>query len=80
MGSKLTGKFGKVHEDILIRAYNLRISYPDDNIVIHANDVKWCFSQIKNHPNVAGAFSYILVDNLFFQIGLAFGADFSPAN
>ena len=31
-------------------------------------------------PNVAGAFSYILANYLFFQIGLAFGADFSPAN
>jgi hypothetical protein len=29
---------------------------------------------------VAGAFSYILADYLFFQVGLAFGADFSPAN
>jgi hypothetical protein len=29
---------------------------------------------------VVGAFSYILADNLFFQVGLTFGADFSPAN
>jgi hypothetical protein len=36
--------------------------------------------QIKHHPDVAGAFSYILADHLFFQVGLAFGADFSPAN
>jgi hypothetical protein len=34
----------------------------------------------KHHPNVAGAFSYILADHLFFQVGLTFGADFSPAN
>jgi hypothetical protein len=48
--------------------------------VVHANDVKSCFRQIKHHPDVAGAFSYILADYLFFQVGLAFGADFSPAN
>ena len=69
-----------MREDILVRAYNLRISYPDDDIVVHANDVKSCFRQVKHHPDVAGAFSYILADYLFFQIGLAFGADFSPAN
>jgi hypothetical protein len=79
-GSELKCEFGSVQEAILIRAYNLRLSYPDDDIVVHANDVKSCFRQIKHHPDVAGAFSYILVDYLFFQVGLAFGADFSPAN
>jgi len=79
-GSELTCLFQLVQTDILIRAYNLRISYPDDNIVVHANDVKSCFRQIKHHPDIAGAFSYILVDYLFLQIGLAFGVDFSPAN
>ena len=79
-GSELKCEFGSVREDILVRAYNLRLSYPDDDIVVHANDVKSCFRQVKHHPDVAGAFSYILADYLFFQIGLAFGADFSPAN
>ena len=79
-GSELHCEFGNVCKEILIRAYNLRISYPTDNIVVHANDVKSCFRQIKHHPDVAGAFSYILADYLFFQVGLAFGADFSPAN
>ena len=78
-GSKLTCLFGSVHKGILVRAYKLRISYPNTNIVV-ANDVKSCFHQIKNHPNVAGAFSYILANYLFLQIGLAFGADFSTAN
>ena len=79
-GSELTFLFGSVRTDILIRAYNLRISYPDNDIVMHANDIKSCFCQIKHHPDVAGAFSYVLADYLFLQIGLAFGADFSPAN
>jgi hypothetical protein len=79
-GSKLNSEFGSVRDTILIRAYNLRISYPDDDIIVHASDVKSCFRQIKHHPNVAGAFSYILADYLFFQVGLTFGADFSPAN
>jgi hypothetical protein len=56
-----------VREAILIWAYNLQISYPNDDIVVHANDVKSCFWKIKHHPNMAGAFSYILADYLFFN-------------
>jgi hypothetical protein len=78
--SKLTCLFRSVRKDILIRAYNLRISCPDEDIVMHANDVKSCYRQIKYHPDVAGTFSYILANSLFLQIGLAFDADFSPAN
>ena len=79
-GSELNCKFGTIREDIIIRAYNLRISYPNDDIVIHANDMKLCFWQIKHHPNVVGAFSYVLSKCLFSQIGLAFGDNFSPSN
>jgi hypothetical protein len=50
LGSKLKCEFGKVHEDILICAYSLCISYPDNDIIVHANDVKSCFCQIKHHP------------------------------
>jgi hypothetical protein len=59
---------------------HLRILYPTDDIVVHANDVKSCIHQIKHHSNVARAFSYIIADYLFFQAGLAFSTDFSPAN
>jgi len=79
-GSELRCEFGSVRLSILVRAYNLRISYPNDDIVVHANDVKSCFRQIKHHPDVAGAFSYILADYQFCQVGLAIGADFSQAN
>jgi hypothetical protein len=80
LGSKLKCEFGKVQEDVLIWAYNLRISYPNEDIIVHANDIKSCFCQTKHHPDIMGAFSYILAEYPFFQIGLAFGADFSPAN
>jgi hypothetical protein len=72
-GSKLKCNFGSVRDAILIRVYNLPISYPDDDIIVHANDIKSCFHQIKHHPNLVGAFSYILADYLFFQVGLSFG-------
>jgi hypothetical protein len=45
---------------------------------LHANDVKSCFRQMKHHPDIMGAFSYIISDMLFLSCGLTMGADFSP--
>ena len=78
--TELHCEFGDVLLRLLTRIWNLRITYPDKDIVIHANDVKSCFRQIKHHPDVMGAFSYILGEFLFLQCGLAFGALFSPAS
>ena len=79
-GVELDCDFGSVMIRLLQRIWNLRISYPMKDIIIHANDVKSCFRQLKHHPDVMGAFSYILGRYLFLQCGLAFGADFSPAS
>lgn len=70
--------FGSVRERIYARIYNLRATYSDDDIIIHANDVKSCFRQLKLHPDIMGAFSYIIADQLFLSCGLPFGTDFSP--
>jgi len=42
-GSKLKCQFGKVRKVVLVRAYNLWILYPNDNIIVHANDIQSCF-------------------------------------
>ena len=79
-GTELDCEFGDVLNRLLTRIWNLRITYPDKDIILHANDVKSCFRQLKHHPDVMGAFSYILGEYLFLQCGLTFGSDFSPAN
>lgn len=79
-GSEEQCLFGNVREDLYRRIYNLRITYPGTDIVVHANDVKSAFRQIKLHPDIMGAFSYIIADKLFLSCGLPFGTDFSPAN
>jgi hypothetical protein len=79
-GTEETCDFGDVREQILQRLYNCRISFPHEDIVIHANDVKSAFRQIKLHPDIMGAFSFIIADHLFLSCGLPFGTDFSPAN
>jgi hypothetical protein len=50
------------------------------DIITHANDVKSAFRQIKLHPDIIGAFSYIIADQLFLSCGQPFGADFCPSN
>ena len=72
--------FGTVRERIWMRAYNLRITYPSTEIIVHANDVKSCFRQLKLHPDCMGAFSYLIANQLFLSCGLPFGTDFSPQN
>ena len=77
-GVELRCEYGSVLEKLLIRIWNLRISYPNEDIILHANDVKSCFRQLKHHPDTMGAFSYVIADTLFLSCGLTMGADFSP--
>ena len=79
-GSEFSCQFGDVFTRLLTRVYNLRITYPNDDIILHASDVKSCFRQLKHAPDIMGAFSYVINGILFLQCGLTFGADFSPPN
>ena len=79
LGVELDCDYGTVLTKILIRIWNLRITYPFLDIVLHANDVKSCFRQMKHHPDVMGAFSFIIADLMYLSCGLTFGADFSPS-
>lgn len=79
LGVELDCAYGDVLQRVLIRVWNLRITYPFLDIILHANDVKSCFRQLKHHPDVAGAFSYIIADLLYISCGLTFGSDFSPS-
>ncbi len=72
--------FSMVMTDFLTHLWNLRITIPDCDIAIHANSVKSCFQQLKHHPNVMGAFSFVIDTIMFLQCGLTFGSDFTLAN
>lgn len=61
---ELQCKFGDVKPRLCGRLYNLRITYPDRDLVVHANAVKSCFQQLKHHLDVMGAFSYIISTTL----------------
>jgi hypothetical protein len=76
-GDELQCLFGDSFTKILVHIWNLQISYPYHDIVLHASDVKSCFHQLKHHPDVVGAFSSIIADILYVPCGLTFGSDFS---
>lgn len=50
------------------------------DIFIHANNIKSSFHKVKLHPNIMGAFSYILADELYLPCRQPFGTDFSLSN
>lgn len=80
LGTELECLYGDTFITLLERIWDLRITYPDKDIVTHANDVKSCFKQMKLHPDVMPAFSIIIADFLYLQAALPFGTDFSPQN
>jgi hypothetical protein len=80
-GSEEQCLFGDVTQRVLHRIYSLCSHHgPAVDILLHANDVKSAFCQVKLHPDIMGAFSYIIDDKLFLSCGQPFGTDFSPAN
>jgi hypothetical protein len=80
LGTELDCLYGDVLLRLYERVYDLRVTYPNKDIVMHANDVKSCFKQMKLHPDIMPAFSIMVADFLFLQTALPFGADFSPQN
>ena len=66
---------------VFSRIYLLRSYYgPTVDIVIHANDMKSAFHQVKFHPNIMGSFSYIISGALFLSCGQPFHTNFNPSN
>ncbi len=78
--TELNCTFGTVMTNFFTHLWNLRITFPNQDIAIHANNVKSCFRQFKHHPNFMGAFSFVSDMIMFSQYGLTFGLDFSQGN
>lgn len=66
-GVELNCLFGNTFDIIPTQIWNLHIIYPTSSIILHTNDVKSCFWQIKHHPGCAGAFSYVIADKFYLQ-------------
>eukprot|EP00957_Ditylum_brightwellii_P210146 15364609-Ditylum_brightwellii.AAC.1 len=64
----------------LIRIWNLRISYQDDDILLWDDDDTGSFRQCKLHPDIAQVFCFIIEQLLFVPCGNTFGSNTSLAN
>ena len=53
--------------------YNLRISYPTSEILLATADVKACHRQPKLHPDIIGAFAFLIDEILYLPAGNVFG-------
>ena len=72
--------YGTTFQRHLETIWNLRISYPQSDILLFDDDVKGAFRHCKYHPDVASAFAFIISQHLFVPLGGTFGSITSPSN
>ena len=72
--------YGSAWQRHINRIWNLRISYPQEEIYLFDDDVKGAFRQVKYNPDVSSVFSFIISLYFFLPTGGTFGAVPSPSN
>ena len=65
--------FGDTKKRFYSDLYNLRISYPDEDILLATTDVKACFRYPRVHPDLTGAFGFYAGDFYFLATAMVFG-------
>ena len=63
--------FGNTKMEFMTAMYNTRADYEDEEIWIGAADIKACFRYPRIHPDVCGAFSYVIDFMGFFFVSTA---------
>ncbi len=72
--------FGDTKMRFYTDVYNLRISHPDEPILLALTDVKACFRFGRIHPDLTGAFGF-LADNLYcLATAMVFGSNTSATS
>ena len=65
--------YGSAFTRHLIRIYNLRISYPNQELLLFDDDASGAYKHVKYHPDVAGACSFMIKNMLYVPLGCQFG-------
>lgn len=67
--------FGNTKLKFMQHLYNLRISYPTSEIWIGTADIKACFRWPKLHPDITGAFGFVMgfLNSFFLMTSMVFG-------
>ena len=72
--------YGSALRRHLLRIWNLRISFPSEDILLWDDDVSGAFRLIKYNPEIATAFAAILNHTLCIPVGQNFGGNTSAQN
>ena len=71
-------EYGSAFTRHLTQIYNLRVTYPKEEIFLFDDDVSGAFKHIKYHPDIAAAHSFKLDKSLYIPLGSTFGSNVSP--
>ncbi len=52
LGTEMQHKYGDLFWALLEQLYDLRITYPNKDVITHANDIRSFFKQLKLQPDV----------------------------
>ena len=72
--------FGHVKMHLFIDIYNMRISYPNERILIALADIKACFRFSRIHADLTGAFGFLADDLYNLATAMVFGSTTSASS
>lgn len=71
--------YGNAFARTLKFLWNLRIDHPNEDILLHVDDIDAAFRRIVYHPDAALGFAYVFEDRLMAPVGEIFGGRNSPS-
>ena len=72
--------FGTAKYDFYWLIYNLRVSYPEDSILLALADIKACFRFPRIHPDLTGAFGFLISNFFCLAVAMVFGSNTSSSS
>jgi hypothetical protein len=71
--------YGNALKRHLSAVWNMRISYPDDDLLQHTYDIDSAFRRVLYHPILAPVFAYVFQEFLIVPVGNIFGSRSAPS-
>lgn len=72
--------FGQAKAELCRRIYNLRITYPESDILLAMADIKACFRYPRVHADLTGCFGFLARDLYFLATSMVFGSNTSATS
>ncbi len=72
--------FGQVKIQLYTHIYNMRVSHPNDVILLGMADIKACFCFLIIHPNLTGAFGFMAGGYCNLATAMVFGSTTSASS